>query len=428
MKRAALYARVSTDEQAKHGYSIDSQIKVIRDYAKKNNYQIINEYIDDGVSGQKGYKKRPALSRLMSDLDSIDVILFIRLDRYFRSVPLYYEAQEQLDKHHVQWRAILEDYETETASGILKVNLMLSINQAEAQRTSERIRTVFEDMKSKGMLCSGAVPFGLKLVDKKICINEEEAPIVRIAYQRYIDTRSARGTVRYMTANHNCMFSDKGLKCLLSNRRMVEYGVIDEDTYQRAAEIMKMRAPRQPLNQYTGKCRTYLFTGILFCSECGCVLKSTYNQVNSRTGYVCSRRNRFGPSGCKHQRNTNEIDIESFLLDRIVAECEKENYRINEINKRPAKDTAAIKSKMEKLTDLYMSDLIDRNEYERRYKSLRNDLESVPVARKTIDTSKIKSALTAYRMLDREHQSAFWHRILKRITIDNTNQIFFELQ
>ena len=101
MKRAALYCRVSTEEQARHGYSIGAQLEALRRYAKEQGYVIVGEYLDEGISGQKGYKKRPAMTELMQALDRVDVILFIRLDRWFRSVKLFYQVQDLLDAHGV---------------------------------------------------------------------------------------------------------------------------------------------------------------------------------------------------------------------------------------------------------------------------------------------------------------------------------------
>ena len=78
--------------------------------------------------------------RLLSDVEAgkIDLILFIKLDRLFHNVADYYEVQKILDAHGVHWQTVLEDYETITSSGQFKVNIMLSVAQNEADRTSEK--------------------------------------------------------------------------------------------------------------------------------------------------------------------------------------------------------------------------------------------------------------------------------------------------
>ncbi len=111
--RIALYARVSTEDQAKHGLSIDTQLDNLRTWAAANDHTIIGEYVDAGVSGKKPYKKRPALSQFMADLEAgtkVDALVFTKLDRFYRSVKLYYQAVDIPDRHKVGWQAIPEDY------------------------------------------------------------------------------------------------------------------------------------------------------------------------------------------------------------------------------------------------------------------------------------------------------------------------------
>ena len=132
--RVALYARVSTEEQAIHGLSIDAQLAALDEWAKDKT--VIDHYIDLGISARKPITKRPELQRLLRDVEQnrVDLIAFCKLDRWTRNIREYYKAQDVLDAHNVAWRAIQEDYETETASGRLKVNLMLAIAQGSEDR------------------------------------------------------------------------------------------------------------------------------------------------------------------------------------------------------------------------------------------------------------------------------------------------------
>ena len=168
MKRVALYMRVSTEEQALHGYSLPAQKDALHQYAKDHSMTVVGEYVDEGISGRKSASKRPALARMLRDVEAgkIDQILFIKLDRWFRSVKEYYRVQEVLDRNKVTWRTILEDYNTESADGILKVNIMLSVAQNEAERTGERIKFVLDNKVQKKQVV-GKQPYGyqcLKLI------------------------------------------------------------------------------------------------------------------------------------------------------------------------------------------------------------------------------------------------------------------------
>ena len=100
IKRVALYIRVSTEEQARHGLSLEEQRKSLEAYAAQHKFAIVGVYEDAGISARKPYKKRPALLRLLDDCKAgkIDVILFIKLDRWFRNVGNYYAVQDILDQ------------------------------------------------------------------------------------------------------------------------------------------------------------------------------------------------------------------------------------------------------------------------------------------------------------------------------------------
>ena len=138
MKRVFLYARVSTEEQAVHGLSIEAQTRALEEWAKANGHKVVGTYVDAGISARKPASKRPALQSLLSDIRSGkgDMVAFTKLDGWFRNLAEYYKVQEVLEQNRVDWKAIQEDYETATASGRLKVNIMLSVAQDEADRKS----------------------------------------------------------------------------------------------------------------------------------------------------------------------------------------------------------------------------------------------------------------------------------------------------
>ena len=155
MIRTALYIRVSTEEQAIHGLSLEAQDAVLTDYANKNDLTIVGRYVDEGITARKKMTNRKALVRLLEDVkaDKIDLIIFTKIDRWMRNVYDYHKVQEVLEKHNVNWKTIFENYDTSTSAGRLHINIMLSVAQDEADRTSERIKAVFENkVKNKDYL------------------------------------------------------------------------------------------------------------------------------------------------------------------------------------------------------------------------------------------------------------------------------------
>jgi len=146
LKNVLAYVRVSTEEQAIHGLSIEAQTSALESWVKENGHRMVHIYTDAGISARKPASKRPALQQLLADAQSGkgDLVIFTKLDRWFRNIAEYYKVQEILEKFHVDWKTVHEDYDTSTASGRLKINIMLSVAQDEADRTSERIKAVFE--------------------------------------------------------------------------------------------------------------------------------------------------------------------------------------------------------------------------------------------------------------------------------------------
>ena len=425
MKRAALYCRVSTEEQARHGYSIGAQLDALRKYARENGYAIQGEYIDDGISGQKGYKKRPAMMELMQALDTVDVILFIRLDRWFRSVKQYYDAQELLDQHNVAWAAIQEDYETVTSGGRFKVNIMLSVAQNEAEKTSERINFVFDAKRERGEVCSGKVPFGYRIENKHMVPDPEKVPIVQDAFAYLIESRSVFKVRDHLREEYGILRCYTPLKTMLTNRKYLgsEWyeGIIDRDTFQRAQEILNARSVR-----YNRTDNVFLFGGMVYCRECGRRMKCS--KPDNTNYYYCANRSDYGDAKCSASKYNREDVIESFLLDNLVSAADAYNTELAE-KIRPQKDPEKIHRRMEKLKDLYLDDLIDRALYERDYKALETELAACSYAPqlRLIDIDSLTSSLSLYNTLTKSAKKAFWSKTLKRIEVSRSGDIFLIL-
>lgn len=162
--RAGLFERVSTEEQSKFGYSISTQVEALEEYTGKHRMKIVDHYCDAGVSAGISYKKRPEMMRLLQDVEDgkIDIILFTRLDRWFRNIKEYFKVQEILEEHNVEWLAIWEDYRTDTANGRMAITIFLAIAQNEREKTSERIQVVFENKRKnkESFFGKSSTPFG----------------------------------------------------------------------------------------------------------------------------------------------------------------------------------------------------------------------------------------------------------------------------
>jgi DNA invertase Pin-like site-specific DNA recombinase len=436
--RVALYARVSTEEQAIHGLSIGVQQENLKKWANENHHTIVDVYVDAGISARKPASKRPDLQRLLNDVraDKIEMIVFTKLDRWFRNVKEYYKVQDVLDEHRVCWKTIEEEYETETSAGRFKVNIMLSVAESEADRTSERIKTINKNKRENGLCHHGTQPLGLKIVKGKLVEDPETAPVVRDVFRHFIATQSVTSTGRYLLSEYGITRSYKNTKQMLKNKRYIGVAdngeqlyppIVPPQDFALAQSIMAERSTRHS-GDFTQR-HIYLFTGIVFCAECGRRLSGTMSHVHGGE-YVYYKCPSYAGRSCVHRRREREDDLEQYMVDHIISGCIGYNVEVAQQNasNQPTVDKAAIRRKMEKLKDLYLSDLIERDVYVKDYTSLRKQLEAPePEEKEQIDVDALKSTMNVYGGLEPSERREFWRRTVKKISVSNDGEINFEL-
>ena len=411
--KVALYARVSTEEQKLHGLSIDAQLEALEKWAIGK--QVVGRYVDAGISARKPASKRPALQRLLHDVQAgkVDLIAFTKLDRWFRNIAEYYKVEEILEKHRVAWKAIHEDYDTETASGRLKVNIMLSVAQDEADRTSERIKAVFEAKRARGEVCTGNVPLGLRIEGKRL-VPTEEADLVRGVFDEYLATHSRAAAQRYL-ASAGYVRGYTSIAWMLKNEKY-RGTVISPETFDAAQALMAQRAARSPRTD-----RVYIFSGLLKCPQCGGSLIAMHSSAGI-TYYQCNRHHAGIPcvKTCWDERR-----VEDRLLARLLPAVEDYNFSIKK--KQKPSQAPVIRRKLERLKALYMNELIDLAEYKTEYQELQALLQEEPEQQKEIPIGEIRGILRGYDRLTPKNKSAFWHRVLRSAVITTDEDILLEL-
>lgn len=438
VQRAALYIRVSTEEQAMHGLSLSAQRETLERYAAESGMKVVEVYADEGISARKKYKNRPAFMRMLEDVKAgrLDLILFIKLDRWFRNVADYYEVQRILDEHNVRWAATMEPYDTTTANGRLHLNIKLSIAQDESDRTSERIKFVFDSKVKRGEVISGKVPLGYRIENKHLVTDPDTAPIVADIFRQYLILRSVRALRKYVMDTHGLVYSPTGMRILLQNTHYIGQAhdqddfcppIVDQETFRRAQAIIAQRAERNAVRHTDW---TYLFTGLVYCAECGNRL-SAHTVGGKYIYYRCTRHEKLHL--CEHKKRTSELVLEDWLLHNIVSQFAAYNLTLIKQARLAPKKTVnevKIKRKMEKLKDLYLNDLIDRDSYERDYVSLRDELRAATVEPirlpPPVDLKALTQALSAYSDLSKPNKKAFWAQTIGRIIITKEDDFFVE--
>src|SRR6187402_2766517 len=198
--RCAIYTRVSTDAGLDQEFnSLDAQYDAASAYIRSEAHAhwtlVRPRYDDGGFSG--GSTNRPALQSLLADVKArrINVIVVYKVDRLTRSLADFAKLVELFDAHGVSFVSVTQQFNTTTSMGRLTLNVLLSFAQFEREVTSERIRDKIAASKRKGLWVGGMVPLGYILKDGQLHIHEEEANIVRLIFQRYLDLGSVNRLV-----------------------------------------------------------------------------------------------------------------------------------------------------------------------------------------------------------------------------------------
>jgi len=201
--RCAIYTRKSTDEGLdKEFNTLEAQREAGEAYVKSQvheGWEIIKDRYDDGgFSG--GNTERPALKRLIRDVKDgyVDMIVVYKIDRLTRSLYDFSKMVELFDEHKVSFVSVTQQFNTSTSMGRLTLNVLLSFAQFEREVSGERIRDKIAASKRKGMWMGGPPVFGYDIKDRKLVINEEEAEIVKVIFERYLKTASYVQTAKYL--------------------------------------------------------------------------------------------------------------------------------------------------------------------------------------------------------------------------------------
>lgn len=439
-KRCLIYCRVSTEEQVRHGYSLDAQLEELQAYAKQFCMQVVGVYSDEGISARKEIKRRKGLNDLLESVkrNETDYILFIKLDRWFRSVREYYRVQDTLDAHGVGWKAILEDYDTSTTNGRLNLNIRLSVAQDESDRTADRIKFVNENRIKHGGAVTGSYPLALYSKDGKVCINENKAPLVKGLFEHYENTASMRSCIDYILTAHGERICYNSIKRMLTNPLYVgKYrdnpayceAIISTEQFNRVQRIIE-------INSYTREqSNFFIFSGLIVCPVCGCKMggwaQHDYKFDRVYLRHRCNRK--WLDKLCTHNFTPWENRIEKYLITNIKGEIEKllgRNKYEEDRRKIIKSDIPKIKRQLERLKNLYVEELIDISDYRKDYERLTHQLEQAESQEKKISSPINTEAANAILSMDFERiysdftpqeKRSFWTSFIDKIIAHDKN-------
>jgi len=183
MISTGIYLRVSTDEQAKEGYSIRAQEEKLRAYATAKEWQVYNVYSDEGISG-KDIDGRPAVKQLLNDVaaGTVKNVLVYKIDRLTRSTKNLIELVDLFNQHRCAFNSLIESIDTTTATGRMFLKIVGIFAEFERENLAERVRLGLERKVKEGYSISNfSTSYGYKRekVDKIQVVDDDEAEIVR---------------------------------------------------------------------------------------------------------------------------------------------------------------------------------------------------------------------------------------------------------
>lgn len=447
--RVALYTRVSTEEQFLRGYSLQAQEDALLQYAQEHGYKIVDIYRDEGHSARQSALKRKVVQQLLEDVQErkIDRILFIKLDRWFRNVREYHKIQEVLEANKVTWQAIMEDYNTATADGRLKVNIMLSVAENESDRTSERIKFVFDSKRRRKEWCfpggEDQWPYGYmpQVVDgvKRCVKNPKLEPIVQDFWDYVVKYNSVRKAGMFccekygITRNYRSWMVTAKCELYTGTWHGIEgycEPYIQREDWERIIQgheiIKKTQRPE----------RVYLFTGLIRCPCCGNTLKATFKTYpNDRekeyNGYRC---NNSRLRTCDFNHQLSERKIEKYLLENIKSMLatyitDSDVTQAEKAKRTKVTDIATLNEQLRRLNVIFMAGNISDNEYASETNRIKQEIAKARAEEKEnrpVDTQAIKEFLDSdflevYHSLGKEDQRRMWRSLIEEIYIEGTN-------
>lgn len=319
MKRAALYIRVSTLEQAQEGYSVGEQKERLIAYCKAKDWLIADIYVDGGYTGSN--LKRPGIQKLISETDKFEMVLVYKLDRLSRSQrDTLYLIEEVFRPNDVDFISMQESFDTSTPFGKAMIGLLAVFAQLEREQIKERTWMGRVARAKTGLYHGGGnIPIGYEYSDGKLVINPYEAEQVKKIYEWYLSGLSLKAiTERLQNEGYTNKYSSynswSSVRNILGNETytgrlhfgdiVVEnaHEAIISDEQYKAAQILRGKKQEMYGPAFQSK---HMLTGLMFCGKCG----GRYYLRNSGkySYYACYSRTKQMQSMVKDPNCMNKI-------------------------------------------------------------------------------------------------------------------------
>ena len=329
-RNAVIYARYSSHNQTEQ--SIEGQLRVCHEYAQREGYIIIGEYIDRAISGKTD--DRPDFQRMISDSRKkvFQFVIVYKLDRFARNRYDSAIYKYRLKQNGVKLLSAMENI-GDNPEGIILEAVLEASAEYYSLELAQKIKRGLKENALKGKFCGAAAPIGYKCVDGNLILDEVKAPYIKKAFEQYAagipkiqiitelsaaGLRNRNGNLFSHTALQNAFQNKKYIGTLDWNGISVENAcpaLIDKETFDKVQERIIIN------KQQAGKRKAkieYLLTGKIFCGYCGSTMSgSSTLRKNGTTHHYYNCSNRRSKKGCKKLYEKKDF-LEWYIVEQTV--------------------------------------------------------------------------------------------------------------
>ncbi|MCY8324286.1 recombinase family protein [Bacillus spizizenii] len=439
--KAALYIRVSTQEQVEN-YSIESQRERLKAHCVSKDWTVYDTYVDGGYSGAT--TERPALQKMLKDLDKFDAVVVYKLDRLSRSQRDTLELiEEYFLKNNVEFVSVTETLDTSTPFGKAMIGILSVFAQLERETIAERMRIGHIKRAEAGLRVMGGDydPAGFKRHNGDLIPIEVEKKHIQDAFNLYEELHSITKVQSELKRLGYDIWRFRRYRDILSNPLYAGFVTFAGKTYKGQHEQFisekQFQRVQTLLSRHKGhnahKAKKSLLSGLIVCKKCGENYHTYQTNDKGRTYryYICRAR-RF-PSEYENKcmnKTWNYNKLESLIIDQIHnLSYSKQLVKIETPKINYDKQLKKLDSKIEKLIDLYSEDKIEKEILDKQIDKIdlekRQIYKAVEAQERLVENEISAEQLNQYFIdlttSDFEKKQAIIEKLVKQISIDGDN-------
>ncbi len=396
-KVCGLYMRVSTEDQAREGFSLPEQEKRLRAMCEYKGYEIYKLYKDAGISAKTG-NYRPAFEELLQDIrdKKCNTIVVLKLDRLTRSVYDMEGIMKFLDENNAYLDCANEEINTTNSSGKMVARLLTTVSQNEIERTSERTKVGLAGAIKEGHIPARA-PLGYKHLDKKLVPDILTKDIVIRIYNLYFEGKSYYNIATIFNEEKvlgKTNWCDTGILRIISNEvykgDYVHGKRTNHPTYYKdvvepivSKEMWENCQVQKKKNQKNYmRTQTYIFLQKLRCPKCGRILAGgASHKIKADKWYFYYRC-----ESCKN--NIHESKIEEHIKNLLADILEYDNVvnefflpvlkaKIDNPKVELEQELKKLNNKKDRIKKAYIDELFTEEEFKQESKIIENQIEII---------------------------------------------------